>query len=329
MTRRDVQGRGAAVLPLVALLAALSACSGGGSDSGGTDPADPLAPHGLAYSSNPVEYVQNVPISPNMPSTTSGDAVKSYAATLPLGLSIDKNTGVISGTPTVASTQPQSYTVTATNDHGTATVQLVISVKASTGYAISGLFYGKLPEYGTVQVVKSGGATLGTARADQGGRWAVTGASNGSTYDVFASGVSSFRAFPTKQTVTVASQNITDMVFYLGDASKDAAVCRGVASSPTVQIGTTSNYTADVVVWAQKGMLDLKASVRQGQTMGTAYQWAYLTPSGTLPAHFSQSGKFEVDSYFQPGTATVTLQLINDGTGEVYGNTSFDITLTK
>lgn len=73
-----------------------------------------------------------------VPSLTTGVAISSltpvntgdaatYTATLPTGLSINSNTGVISGTPTVAKSAT-TYTVTATNTSGASTASLVITV---------------------------------------------------------------------------------------------------------------------------------------------------------------------------------------------------------
>jgi hypothetical protein len=86
------------------------------------------APSGLNYSVNPASYTTNVAIAPNTPSQ-SGGKVESYAVTpaLPAGLSLDVQSGVISGTPTAA-TALASYTVTATNTAGSATVSLSITV---------------------------------------------------------------------------------------------------------------------------------------------------------------------------------------------------------
>lgn len=90
----------------------------------------PGPPRNLAYSTNPAVYTRGVAITSNTP-TSSGGEVESYsvAPPLPAGLVLNASTGVISGTPTVMAATA-SYTVTATNSHGSATASVSITVNA-------------------------------------------------------------------------------------------------------------------------------------------------------------------------------------------------------
>jgi len=90
--------------------------------------ANAPAPAGLAYSTNPAVYDVGAPITANTPTSTGGAAI-SYTVipTLPWGLSLDSTTGVISGTPAVATAQT-SYTVTAYNSGGSTSTTLMITV---------------------------------------------------------------------------------------------------------------------------------------------------------------------------------------------------------
>ena len=90
-----------------------------------------LPPIGLTYSTNPAVYTYGVAITPNTPSS-SGGSVTSYGVSpaLPIGLSLNTSTGVITGTPTAVTTAA-SYTVTATNSAGFTTVGLTITVNAA------------------------------------------------------------------------------------------------------------------------------------------------------------------------------------------------------
>lgn len=89
-----------------------------------------LAPASLTYAVNPADYVVGTPITPNTPTHTGG-TVDSYAVSpaLPAGLSLSTSTGVVSGTPTLA-TPAATYTVTAKNGTGSTTASLSITVTA-------------------------------------------------------------------------------------------------------------------------------------------------------------------------------------------------------
>ena len=90
-----------------------------------TDPP----PVNLAYRTNPVIYTKDEVITPNLPSNTGG-LLLTYEVTpsLPIGLSLDRGTGIISGTPTALSTTPKDYTITGTAIGGQTSVTLTITV---------------------------------------------------------------------------------------------------------------------------------------------------------------------------------------------------------
>ena len=89
------------------------------------------APAGLAYSAASATYTMGTPITPNSPTSTGG-AVAAYSVSpdLPAGLSLDDDTGVVTGTPT-AVTAKANYTVTASNATGSATATVTITVNAA------------------------------------------------------------------------------------------------------------------------------------------------------------------------------------------------------
>ncbi len=78
-------------------------------------------------------YTVGTAVMPLQP-TNTGSPVDSYSISpsLPTGLSFDTTTGIISGTPTVASSQA-IYTVTATNSYGTGTTTVIITVNSNLG----------------------------------------------------------------------------------------------------------------------------------------------------------------------------------------------------
>jgi DNA-binding beta-propeller fold protein YncE len=122
-------------------------------------PASLAAPAGLAYQPGNATYTVGVAIPNNVPTSTGGvplpytdsggNAIPAYSVSpsLPLGLRIDgvaatfgdMATGIISGTPKVASSQ-LTYTVTASNATGSTTTTLTIEVLAAA-MAPAGLAY--------------------------------------------------------------------------------------------------------------------------------------------------------------------------------------------
>ncbi|MCX6205181.1 MAG: gliding motility-associated C-terminal domain-containing protein, partial [Bacteroidetes bacterium] len=106
-------------------------------------PVTGTAPSNLSYAT-PVVYTQNAAINNLKPSVTG--TVDSYTLTpnLPTGLSINATTGIISGTPSVASASAD-YLVTATNANGSTSFKVNITVNAAnapvTGTAPSNLSY--------------------------------------------------------------------------------------------------------------------------------------------------------------------------------------------
>jgi hypothetical protein len=99
-----------------------------GTDAGERPDAGVTEPSDLIYSMNVSVYVKGIPITPNTPSSRGGEVASySVAPALPAGLGLNTSSGVISGTPT-AVTATASYTVTATNSAGYATVNLTMTV---------------------------------------------------------------------------------------------------------------------------------------------------------------------------------------------------------
>jgi Putative Ig domain len=106
------------------------ACGGGGavggSTSGGSTGGATSAPSGLQYGGNTVGDV-GTPYGPLQPTVTGTVSAYSVSPALPAGLSLDPSTGVISGTPLTAAPKG-TYTITASNEAGTATITLNVMV---------------------------------------------------------------------------------------------------------------------------------------------------------------------------------------------------------
>jgi uncharacterized protein (DUF1800 family) len=106
---------------------------GFGADLGGAALPLPLldAPLALEYGAAAATYESEEPIAPNFP-MSSMPRYTTYAVepSLPVGISIDAATGVISGTPTM--TRPVTdYEVTATNAAGSAAATVSIEIRAN------------------------------------------------------------------------------------------------------------------------------------------------------------------------------------------------------
>ncbi len=91
----------------------------------------------MRHSANPATYTRGTAIASNAPGS-GGGAVVSYSVSpaLPVGLSLNPGTGVISGTPTVAAATA-SYTVTATNTGGSATASVSITVNDAAPFGLT------------------------------------------------------------------------------------------------------------------------------------------------------------------------------------------------
>lgn len=113
----------------VLAIGVLAGCHGGGGSAiGSGGAAGTVFPSGLQYAQPVVVYAVGQAIAPNNPSST-GAPITHYAVSpaLPAGLTLDENSGVISGTPTSDSLQTD-YTVTGSNGAGATTAAVTITV---------------------------------------------------------------------------------------------------------------------------------------------------------------------------------------------------------
>ncbi|MGF6597258.1 N-acetylneuraminic acid mutarotase [Paraburkholderia sp. GAS448] len=123
---------GTPTAPSVATIYVVTASNSQGSTSGRvqievTDHV--LAPESLSYPVVSAIYAIHQAIPPNAPVTTGGEITQfTINPSLPLGLSLDPETGVISGTPVF--TQPATqYTVTGANAAGSVQANIAIAVQ--------------------------------------------------------------------------------------------------------------------------------------------------------------------------------------------------------
>lgn len=90
-----------------------------------------IPPSFTGYNADYLLGVKDWPWTPALPENVAGDpATWSISPGLPAGLSIDSGTGEISGTPTA--TASGTYTITASNDGGSAQQNVTLNVSAAT-----------------------------------------------------------------------------------------------------------------------------------------------------------------------------------------------------
>ena len=125
--------------PLLLASFLLASCGGGGGGSSGTSPPVTTAPSDLQYPAAPT-FVVGTAITALTPTVVGQVTSYSVNPALPMGLSLNTTSGVISGTPTSAAAKT-SYTVKATNAGGSTTAAVSIEVMAAVPAAPSDLSY--------------------------------------------------------------------------------------------------------------------------------------------------------------------------------------------
>lgn len=124
--RPPIHGAALALSVLIPLAVPLQmGCSSSGSPT--APPAGVTAPSQLSYSSATVVYQKDVAITANTPSVTGTVNSYSVSPALPSGLLLNPATGVITGTPSMPTSQAD-YVITATNNQGSTTATLSIAV---------------------------------------------------------------------------------------------------------------------------------------------------------------------------------------------------------
>ena len=111
----------------LAPLVLLSACGGGGGGGGGSVAPGTTAPSNLFYPTAVQLHLQSLPAEEITPTFDGSASTFSVAPALPTGLSLDPDTGKLSGLPTEV-TPRRLYLVTATNAGGSVSTTLEMSV---------------------------------------------------------------------------------------------------------------------------------------------------------------------------------------------------------
>jgi DNA-binding beta-propeller fold protein YncE len=298
---------------LIGVSLSLSGC-GGGNNS--TKPAALLqAPASLSYGTPSATYAVGTTIAANAP-TSSGGAVASYSVvpTLPWGLSLNSTSGVISGTPAVATPQI-NYTVTAYNANGNASATLSITVTngapANLKYSNNPVVYtantsilvnvpsstGGEPAQYTVSPVLPSGLTLNPTSG------AISGTPSGpaptSVYTITAS--NAFGSTNAALTITVDAEAATlayspsTVVYTVGQAISPLALSNGVTGNYNVApplpaglsldsgsgtiSGTPSNVTPTETYTVTASTSGGNATAALSITVDDAAPWAQNIPN--------------------------------------------------
>ena len=221
------------------------------------------APTALTYSSNPAIYSLGTAITDNTPAS-SGGAVASYTVSpaLPAGLLLDLATGVISGTPTETA-GTASYTVTATNNIGSTTASVSITVNdiapSALAYSSNPATYNKGTAIPNNTPASSGGAIVSYAVSPTLPAGLALNTSTGvisgtptvvvaqSNYTVTATNAGG--STTTTLTITVNNAAGTSNATYTNSSS--ITINDNAAASPypsTITVPTTSGTIANVTV---------------------------------------------------------------------------------
>jgi hypothetical protein len=93
------------------------------------------APSALSYKNFPPYFMRSVAIGTFAPTVSGGPTGYSVSPALPAGLTLDANSGVISGTPTETAASA-TYTVTASNSQGSTTTTLNLAVQTGPTFQV-------------------------------------------------------------------------------------------------------------------------------------------------------------------------------------------------
>ncbi len=261
-----------------------------------------IAPSGLSYTS-PNVFTKGTTITDLNP-TVSGGSVTSYsiAPSLPTGLNFDTVTGIISGTPTVVSSNA-TYTVTASNSGGSTTFGVVIRVN---DVAPNGLSY-------TTPNVFTRGTTITSLNPTVSGGTVISYSITPSLSTGLFFNTSTGRISGTPATIRALTTYTITATNSGGSSSFDVVI--------TVNDIAPSNlsYTSPNVFTKGTTIANLNPTVSGGTV--TSYSIAPSLPSGL---NFNTStGRISGTPNVISSTATYTVTANNSG-----GSTSFDVTIT-
>ena len=192
----------------------------------------------------------------------TGTITWSNSGDLPAGLTLDGNTGVISGTPTTAGTS--TFTVKAANDYGSDSKELSIIIDEQTDVPVTGVSLNT----STLNLIEGGTDTLtATVEPNNATNRNVTWSSDNPSVATVNNGVVSAVSEGTA-TITVTAQ---------GDSTKSAS-CTVTVTAATVSVtGVTLNKTSTSLYVGDTETLT--ATVAPDNATNKAVTWTSSNPS--------------------------------------------------
>ena len=222
----------------------------------------------------------------------TGTITWSNSGNLPAGLTLDENTGVISGTPTADGTF--NFTVKATNTGGSDSEQLSITIDAQTNVPVTGVTLSQtelsLTEGNTAQLTA-------TVKPDDATNKNVTWTSSDETVATVTDGL-----------VTALKEGTATITVTTEDGSKTATCVVTVTAATVPVTGVTLSQTqASLYYNRTPNTLTLTATVAPDNATNRAVTW---TSSNSTVATVDQNG---VVTAVAPGTATITVTTADGG----------------